>query len=269
MKKQLRTINIIGLAIVLCVVCLAFAGCKKKSATSTPAPTQTPLRALIQSSYDLAAALNSGEKILESVYQAKLIDADDARVCASWMKNAVATNEQYKGRLSSLKFVDFSNKGQIIDWTNEVFASLGNLQVQGLMGIKSDDAKQRLQVALQGVPLILAQIKLIISQIADAPPAPAPTPQAINLLKTSLWEVNFEFNRSSGTDSPTFAVGGGRCTGSNHAHQSPACAALSFRRGFDRANDTNGRGHQQSPVRFSGEAWTRSYSLVPYLGVST
>lgn len=250
------------LPVLLISMLVLAAGCRKNVNTGTPQAPATPLHQLVQSSYDIASVLSAGEHALEGVYQAKLIDDEEARACGHWLNVAVQINEQYKARLQSLKFVDFSNKGQIIDWTNQVVGSLNTLGDQGIFAVKNPEAQTKLRLAFQGLTAILDQVRSIVGQIPDAPPAVAPKPTAqsqMPVLRTTIFtEVNFDRDTNRATHHFALAAGRAGSYRSHRADQPSARAESDVRRGPDRENDRDRRRHWQPALGVSGDAFACS-----------
>jgi len=190
----------------LAVICAALAstGCGIKAKTNPGSAPEASLRQLIKAGYDLAAVINTGEKELESVYQSRLIDADEARSAGMWIERARNTDQRFISRLQSVTSADSSNKAQIVAWVKEAAGELRDFSQSGL-AVKNQKAKDRLSVVFSGVDLIMNTVNSIVIAIPD--PAPAAHASFSKGHKNQYVEVQF-----------------GR-TGSSTAHQ-PGCGQL-------------------------------------------
>lgn len=237
-------------AVLIALVMVTALGCRKNVNTAKPQTPQSVQNRLAQSSYDIAAVLSAGERALEGVYQAKLIDDEEARTCGHWLNAAIQINEQYKTRLAALKFVDWSNKPQIIDWTNQVVASLNTLANQGTFAVTNPEAQSRLRIAFQGVTAILDQVRLIVGEIPDVPPTPAIKPAQTGAAlphAANFTEVKLEPTVRRAANHFASASRREGSGGIHRSDQSPARAGDSLGRRADRSNHPDRRRDRGAP----------------------
>jgi hypothetical protein len=157
-----RVTKALGVLILCCVVMLAFAGCGAKKPVTPGAPAATTLDKLSSSAYEIANALDSGEKEFEALYTSNIPGVSDdgyAKTVAQTFLSAQSCAGSYIAELKSLVAVDDSNKAQVIGWSSALVACVNNLVGSGVAGIKNPAARQKIQALLAPIP---AAIKLIV-----------------------------------------------------------------------------------------------------------
>jgi hypothetical protein len=113
--------------------------------------TDTDYRKATRAAAGIATGLGAVQDANESLYKAQLLDKDEARAIAQGVADAVRVNDQFVGRLRTLKTVDASNKQLVGLWFSEVLTSLEALNQQGVLRVKNADAKAKLSVIFAGV----------------------------------------------------------------------------------------------------------------------
>jgi hypothetical protein len=113
--------------------------------------TDTDYRKATRAAAGIATGLGAIQDANESLYKAHLLDKDEARAIAQGVADAVRVNDQFVGRLRTLKTIDASNKQLVGLWFSEVLTSLEALNQQGVLRVKNAEAKAKLSVIFAGV----------------------------------------------------------------------------------------------------------------------
>jgi hypothetical protein len=113
--------------------------------------TDTDYRKATRAAAGIATGLGAIQDANESLFKAQLLDKDEARAIAQGVADAVRVNDQFVGRLRTLKTIDASNKQLVGLWFSEVLTSLEALNEQGVLRVKNADAKAKLSVIFAGV----------------------------------------------------------------------------------------------------------------------
>jgi len=196
-------------SIVLCIaLMLAVAGCGAKKPVAPGAPAATTLDKLSASAYEIANALDSGEKEFETLYTSNIPGVSDdgyARTVAQMFLSAQACTGSYIDQLKSLVAVDASNKAQVVGWSSALVSCVNNLVGSGVAGIKNPAARQKIQALLAPIP---AAIKLIVDAMGI--PAAAARPCEGACADFIFTEVNFDTTARSRTYRCGTPVGGDR-----------------------------------------------------------
>lgn len=186
MKQLFRA----GLAFALAFFfCLFLASCHRSPAAPPGAPV-TQVHALSQSAYDIANALNAGEREFESLYSAGIpgvSDDDYAKTVITIFEKCALANKEYIANLATLQAVDATNKAQVIAWTASLFSSVNTLMSEGVLGIKSPDARAKVSAALAAIPAAEQTIAAILG--IDITPAAQKTAANIDPA-TNITTVN-------------------------------------------------------------------------------
>jgi hypothetical protein len=200
----------------ICVSVLFCAGCGKRPVTPrtppAPAAQATTLHTLAESAYQIANALDSGEKEFEALYTSGLpgvSDDDYAKTVGGIFLKAQQANQEYTARLKSLSQIDPSNKQQVIAWTTEWFGSINRLTGEGVLGIKNADARAKLQALLAPIPGAIKTIAGVLGIVLDltnsvqSGPAmcPAQIFTEVNFGPRDSTKTNRSWNRDGGEHS--------------------------------------------------------------------
>lgn len=159
--------RLIATLFLCCALMLPIAGCTKKPVTPG-APAATTLDKLSTSAYEIANALDSGEKEFEALYTSGLPGVSDdgyAKTVATMFLSAQSCAGSYIGQLKSLVAVDNSNRAQVTGWSSAFIACVNTLINNGVVGIKNADARQKIQNLLAPIP---SAIKLIVDALGIA-----------------------------------------------------------------------------------------------------
>jgi len=192
-----------------CVAVLAIAGCgaKKPLVVGAPAATDTTLHKLSVSAYEIANALDTGEKEFEALYSSNLpgvSDDDYAKTVAKMFLSAQSCNSSYTNQLKSLSTVDDSNRAQVIGWSNSFLSCVNTLINEGVVGIKNPDARQKIQTLLAPIP---GAIQIIVDALG-IPVASGARPCASACAALIFTEVKLGTRIRSQTHRPGYSVGG-------------------------------------------------------------
>ena len=168
--------------LMLCMFAATFSGCgvfKKKPAGGSAAPSvaDTTLHKLSVSAYEIANALDSGEKEFEALYTSGLpgvSDDDYAKTVAGIFLKAQQANREYIGRLQTLSAIDTSNKAQVIAWSTEFIGSVQRLTDEGVLGIKNADARSKIQSLLSPIPDAINLIAEVLGIVLEKPTSTGP-----------------------------------------------------------------------------------------------
>ncbi|HEV7521301.1 MAG TPA: hypothetical protein VGP89_09395 [Candidatus Angelobacter sp.] len=207
MKRVMKALCCLILFCVAMLAMLAISGCGIKKPVAPGAPAATTLDKLSASAFEIANALDSGEKEYEALYLSNLPGVSDdgyAKTITQMFLGAQNCTSSYIGQLKSLVTVDDSNRAQVVGWSKAVISCVDELINSGVVGIKNPAARQKIQALLAPIP---AAIKLI----ADAMGVPVATsirPCDGACAALNFTEVNFDTRTRSRTHSPGNSVGG-------------------------------------------------------------
>lgn len=137
--KTALSYRLLAISLVLALV-LAPLGC-----------TDTDYRKATRAAAGIATGLGAIQDANESLFKAQLLDKDEARAIAQGVADAVRVNDQFVGRLRTLKTIDASNKQLVGLWFSEVLTSLEALNQQGVLRVKNAEAKAKFAVIFAGV----------------------------------------------------------------------------------------------------------------------
>lgn len=178
----------------MCLLLVAPVGCRKNTAANVPAAPVTTLDKLSAAAYQIANALDSGEKEFEALYGSNIPGVSDdgyAKTVAGIFLKAIEINQEYTARLRSLTTIDASNRGQVIAWSTELIGSLDRLMNEGVLGIKNPDARARISQILDPIPGAVNTIAAALGMDTSQPRAAVRATQFFT-------EVNFD----TGTNRP-------------------------------------------------------------------
>ncbi|HKV94900.1 MAG TPA: hypothetical protein VJW20_20310 [Candidatus Angelobacter sp.] len=194
MKFAFRSLSHCGMFLICCFLFVFLCGCAaKKTATSSPgqpAPPTTTLHKLSVSAFEIANAVDSGEKEFEALYSSNLpgvSDDDYAKTVATIFLTTETCTKGYITQLQSLTTVDDSNKAQVVGWTNTLVACVNALINNGVAGIKNPDAKAKIQSLLQPIPAAVSVITNLLGMATQT----TSTGQCLTCAPLIFTEVNF------------------------------------------------------------------------------
>jgi hypothetical protein len=197
MQFVTRMFTCIALMFLCCALIVGIAGCGAKKAVTPGAPAATTLDKLSSSAYEIANALDSGEKEFEALYTSNIPGVSDdgyAKIVAQTFLSAQSCAGSYIAELKSLVAVDDSNKAQVVGWSSALVACVNNLVGSGVAGIKNPDARQKIQALLAPIP---AAIKLIVDTMGI--PAATAAPGNTQPLRDKYQQLHDSLVRAVGT----------------------------------------------------------------------
>lgn len=192
-----KTKSMVVPLLVLCAALLFITGCgaKKTVQAGTPgAPDvpDTPLHKLNSAVYDISAGLSAGERELEIVSDAGLIDTEEAAVAGKAINDANECNRAFDARLKTQNAVNSGNKQKVLAWSQDLTACLNSAVNDNVLGFKNPTAKQKVKDAFALVNIAISQIAGALLQVPDAPSPritlPMPTQQTKNLANADTKE---------------------------------------------------------------------------------
>ena len=99
----------------------------------------------------IASGLAAVQKANEAVFDAGLIDKEDAKAVSLLVKDATLANDVFVAKVRTLKEIDPSSKVALVRWFGELSASIEKLNQEGVLRVKNPEAKAKLSVAFAAV----------------------------------------------------------------------------------------------------------------------
>ena len=242
---------------------LAIAGCTKKPVTpGAPAAPKTTLDKLTVSAYEIANALDTGEKEFEALYTSNLPGVSDdsyAKTVATIFLSAEQCTNFYIGQLRTVSAVTTANQAQIVGWSNALVTCGNTLINEGVVGIKNADARQKIQALLAPIP---GAIKIICDALG-IPAASAARPCDGACAALNFTEVKLGPSNRSTTHRPGHSVSGSTARIFSEAeagkwpYRSTAarCRSANQRRGCDQNTGVPFASQRRVLIRPLREAW--------------
>jgi hypothetical protein len=191
-----------------CMIALAVAGCAKKPvAPGTPATPQTTYDKLSLSAYEIANAVDTGEKEFEALYSSNLPGVSDdayAKTVTTIFLSAESCTTSYIAQLKSVAAVTAANQAQIVGWSNTLVSCVNTLINEGVVGIKNADARQKITSLLAPIPVAIK----IICDALGIPTAQATRPCYGACAALKFTEVKLGHKDRSTTHRPGHSVSG-------------------------------------------------------------
>jgi hypothetical protein len=202
-----RVMKALSFLIICFVVVLAMVGCGAKKPVTPGAPAATTLDKLSASAFEIANALDTGEKEYEALYASNLPGVSDdgyAKTVTQMFLGGQSCAKSYITQLKSLITVDDSNRSQVVGWSGALISCVNDLINNGVGGIKNLEARQKIQTLLAPIP---GAIK-IIADAMGIPVATSTRPCIGACAAFYFTEVNLDTRTRSRTYSPGNSVGG-------------------------------------------------------------
>ncbi len=150
----------------------ALAGdCDGKAAKVSP-EQPSAVRTLAKASDDLAGGIKLTISTKRQLARERLLDRDEELLLTNLMLDVNRTGKEYNRVLTSVERDTSQNRAALRNALDEVTKSIGRLNDEGVLHIKSEVARQRAGLAINGIRAAIA----VIGNTLTSTPLPTPTP---------------------------------------------------------------------------------------------
>lgn len=127
-----------------------------------------------QACYDLSVGINATVQVTKALNEQGVINNQDYLSLLQLEKSLVLSNEEFRKLLSQAGQINSANKSAFIAIVDNLAVSLGTLQEQGVLRIKSTNSQLTFSAALTTIRVSLAALRAFLSNVTS-PVAIPPT----------------------------------------------------------------------------------------------